>query len=361
MRHAPIVITRMIKTDIGFQYFFSFFGSGKDALAQLRDIVYRNGTRDKLIESVAELLRSQHITSKLEAEAYSPSRPAADTGVPYTTPEKALFQPSAQDSCDIVATRPNAQDELSLLPSQSSSSHGLSDAPSPVVLSLEATGSQILECDDIFQHEATASPRTIVEPSDRLLSIAHRQDDEHATSSTKTTDSTTPTTAGLDVVPHTRLQSSSSTTTLQDLLRAGTYPLQKASGIAGLLKSQSHRMGALLASESKGYYERVSGMWAGERVHYDASESRVRDEQNEDREDEERGANYGDRFRAHFALPPTERLHASYYGYLHRLIPIYGKIYIGDNKVCFRSLLPGSRTKVILSILGEFQVANECR
>ena len=57
---------------------------------------------------------------------------------------------------------------------------------------------------------------------------------------------------------------------------------------------------------------------------------------------------YGDRFRAHFAL--TEKLQATYYGYLHRVLPLYGKIYIGERHFCFRSLLPGTKTKLILPL-----------
>jgi len=91
-------------------------------------------------------------------------------------------------------------------------------------------------------------------------------------------------------------------------------------------------------------------MWAGERVHYDEFEGRVYDDQI-DHEDDEKGGKYGNRFRAHFALPASERLHASYYGYLHRLVPVYGKIYIGDTKMCFRGLLPGSRTKVSFAVI----------
>lgn len=139
----------------------------------------------------------------------------------------------------------------------------------------------------------------------------------------------------------------SSTSTLHELVRAGSYPLQKASGLAGLLKIQSLRMGSLLANESKEYYGKVMSMWTGETTHYDEFEGRVEDEDlNEDKEDAQRGSQHGERFRAHFTLPPTEKLQATYYGYLQRLLPIYGKVYIGDTKFCFRSLLPGIKTKV---------------
>lgn len=145
----------------------------------------------------------------------------------------------------------------------------------------------------------------------------------------------------------TSVRQSSSAAALQDLVRVGAYPLQRASTLAGLLKIQSRRMGSLLANESKGYYGKVMSMWAGERMHYDEFEGRIsNDDFGEDKEDEEDGSHYGDRYRAHFTLPDSEKLQATYHGYLHRVVPIYGKIYIGDKKLCFRSLVPGIRTKV---------------
>ena len=73
-------------------------------------------------------------------------------------------------------------------------------------------------------------------------------------------------------------------------------------------------------------------------------------DQDVDPEDDEANVGYGDRFRAHFALPPSEKLQATYFGYLHRVLPLYGKIYVSNRKFCFRSLLPGTRTKLILPL-----------
>jgi sterol 3beta-glucosyltransferase len=99
-----------------------------------------------------------------------------------------------------------------------------------------------------------------------------------------------------------------------------------------------------------GYIEKVSGMWAGGRRHYGETEGVLPDNQDVDPEDKEDGVKHGDRFRAHFALPSTERLQATYYAYLHRVLPLYGKIYISQKKLCFRSLIPGTRTKLILPL-----------
>lgn len=142
-------------------------------------------------------------------------------------------------------------------------------------------------------------------------------------------------------------ESSASTPTLQELVKVGAYPLQRAAGFAGYLKNRSKRMSNLLATESMGYIEKVSGMWQGGRRHYHDSPGVMSDELMDDAEDEaDDTAGHGERFRAHFAFHPTEKLQATYFGYLHRVLPLYGKIYISNRSFCFRSLLPGTRTKV---------------
>ncbi|KKY28171.1 putative udp-glucose:sterol glycosyltransferase [Phaeomoniella chlamydospora] len=137
---------------------------------------------------------------------------------------------------------------------------------------------------------------------------------------------------------------------LQDIIKAGSYPLQRAAGFAEYLKNRSKKMSTLLASESMGYYEKVSGMWAGGHKHYGENEGIMPDDNAVDPEDEEESVGHGDRFRTHFALPPSEKLQATYFGFLHRVLPLYGKIYISNRKFCFRSLLPGTKTKLILPL-----------
>ncbi|KAI9641319.1 Sterol 3-beta-glucosyltransferase [Ciborinia camelliae] len=140
---------------------------------------------------------------------------------------------------------------------------------------------------------------------------------------------------------------------LQSLVKAGTYPLQRVSGFAGYLNRHSKRVSTLLATESMGYVEKVSGMWKGGKKHYEEPHGMPRDKDSPgigDDDDNQDGATPADRFRGHFALPFDEKLHAAYFGYLHRVLPLYGKIYISDRSFCFRSLLPGSRTKVILPL-----------
>ncbi|EAQ92099.1 hypothetical protein CHGG_00334 [Chaetomium globosum CBS 148.51] len=129
----------------------------------------------------------------------------------------------------------------------------------------------------------------------------------------------------------------------------GVYPFRKANALIGYLDRHSRRMSTLLATESMGYVEKVSGMWKGGGKHYDEPHGLRTDEEDVGDDPEDR-ANSEARFQAHFALPETEKLHAAYFGHLMRVLPLYGKIYISDRHFCFRSLLPGTRTKLILPL-----------
>ena len=146
------------------------------------------------------------------------------------------------------------------------------------------------------------------------------------------------------------LQHSSSSPTLQHLVKAGSYPLQRAAGFADYLRNRSTRMSRLLATESMGYVEKVSGMWTGGRKHYGGGERLGPEDRSHTLDDEDDPGGFGSRFRAHFALPASEKLQATFFGYLHRVLPLYGKVYISNRKFCFRSLLPGTRTKMILPL-----------
>ena len=142
---------------------------------------------------------------------------------------------------------------------------------------------------------------------------------------------------------HPRLSGSSSA--LQDI---ASYPLQKASGLAGFLRTRSKKMGSLLASESMGYYEKVSGMLAGGRKHYNTAEGLETGDQIHGFEDDEDAAKAAENFRDHFAFAETEILQSSFFASLQRVLPNYGKIYISGRYFCFRSLMPTSKTKIIL-------------
>ncbi|CAK9436451.1 uncharacterized protein LODBEIA_P10090 [Lodderomyces beijingensis] len=55
-------------------------------------------------------------------------------------------------------------------------------------------------------------------------------------------------------------------------------------------------------------------------------------------------------FHEHFSLFNSQ-LVASYYCHVMRGVPIYGKLYVSDYEICFRSLLPGVATKMIIPMM----------
>ena len=228
--------------------------------------------------------------------------------------------------------------------------------------STQASGSQILDRSDVFRsptiHQYEDSPTNNRDdlagsPSPNIQLRRPTRDQGSQSLPRHSQKSAELTTAETGVIADERpdhIQHQNSSQTLQQLVKAGSYPLQRAAGFAGYLRTRSKRMSNLLATESMGYVEKVSGMWAGGGKHYGDDEGVMPDDRLEDLEDEEDAVGHGDRFRAHFALPASEKLQATYFGYLHRVLPLYGKIYISNRKFCFRSLLPGTRTKMILPL-----------
>ena len=230
----------------------------------------------------------------------------------------------------------------------------LSPTSSPPTTAVHISASQILSRSDLFLFPTVTSPGNVPSaPRNHARSTAEIVE-KHSLPST---DIRGPFPAGLEGTQYAegeetndRLPRTASSSDLQDGLSTGAKPLQRAADLAGYLKSASTRMSKLLAGESMGYLEKVSGMWTASRQHYNEDERVVSEDRLLDLEGEETDCGHGDRFRAHFALPATERLRATYFGFLHRVLPLYGKIYISDRKFCFRSLLPGTRTKMILPL-----------
>lgn len=102
------------------------------------------------------------------------------------------------------------------------------------------------------------------------------------------------------------------TPSLQSITKMGTYPLQRAGAFADYLNKTSKRMSSLLATESMGYVEKVSGMWKGGGKHYDEPAGLRVDDDDLEEDADGKVQTSMERFRAHFALPDTERLHATY-------------------------------------------------
>ncbi|CEJ82950.1 Putative Autophagy protein 26 [[Torrubiella] hemipterigena] len=221
----------------------------------------------------------------------------------------------------------------------------LSSPDDPSCLSLATSGnedtsaSQILKGSDAFQ-----SPTMLQPPAELLTETAMPVREKSGRMKHAAT------------VPVDNLEDSQSreavpsTPTLQSITKMGTYPLQRAGAFADYLNKTSKRMSSLLATESMGYVEKVSGMWKGGGKHYDEPAGLRPDDDDLEVDSDGKVQTSMERFRAHFALPETERLQATYFGYILRVLPLYGKIYISDRSFCFRSLLPGTRTKLILPL-----------
>ncbi|KAF2764195.1 hypothetical protein EJ03DRAFT_355973 [Teratosphaeria nubilosa] len=142
-------------------------------------------------------------------------------------------------------------------------------------------------------------------------------------------------------------------------------PLQQ---VAGLYDSVKNRGISYLGSSPKDYYNKFSTAFAGGQKHYPSSDSShpLRpserdsiDSEAEREEDELDNAEHERRFQEHFALPESEKLVAVFYCWLHRVLPLYGKIYIGTSYFCFRSLLYGTRTKLKVAFKNIVNVEKE--
>ncbi|KAK0303970.1 Sterol 3-beta-glucosyltransferase [Friedmanniomyces endolithicus] len=125
-------------------------------------------------------------------------------------------------------------------------------------------------------------------------------------------------------------------------------PLQYAYGLADHMRSQGKRGLSYLGSSPKDYYTKFSGAMAGGKRHYSEADGLAPESHIEDPEDDLDTVEHERRFQQHFALPESERLLAVYYCSLHRVLPLYGKAYVGTRNFCFRSLLYGTRTKMVI-------------
>ncbi|KAG0664366.1 Sterol 3-beta-glucosyltransferase [Maudiozyma exigua] len=96
----------------------------------------------------------------------------------------------------------------------------------------------------------------------------------------------------------------------------------------------------------------LSDMWKAKPQHYENSSYTFRDLNNKDTNNikGKDSLDATERFRDHFKLPKERELLSTYYGYLNKNVPTYGKLYLGDSVLCFRSLIPGSHTTMILPI-----------
>ncbi|OJJ56851.1 hypothetical protein ASPSYDRAFT_33013 [Aspergillus sydowii CBS 593.65] len=334
------------------EYYFTFFDSGRDAFNLLKGLIRDTPTKDPspskspLPGNTANHNRSRgsqsrwSVTSGGKPQGTPPRRRSASTGVlsADTGIEKSPRMKQQDSSTSFVNPIDQITESSAVLQSMTDTTE---------------SASQILNRSDVF-HSPTIQTwqrraSDAAKPNRRSSDEMARSIIEHAPDglSQEREDLYAAYSSEQGSKDASKLYSPAA---FNDLVRAGSYPLQRAAGFAEYLKSRSREMSTLLATESMGYIEKVSGMWAGGRRHYGDLEGVLPDDRALYPETTEESVRDGNRFRAHFALPPTEKLGAAYFAYLHRALPLYGKIYISQNRVCFRSLLPGTRTKMILPL-----------
>ncbi|KAI0010732.1 glycosyltransferase family 1 protein [Xylariaceae sp. FL0662B] len=371
------------------EYFFSFFSFGKEAINVLRILVDDTSKQQQSSSANSNLPRQREPEDAARQRSPSARRPSGErkspkrrdhvraTLVPMSphSPREPSPRPSCEAahssfdafrqfgrSLDIDCVTRDGSPRRSYSANRSSSKnrahesaasqkestdsyvHSLEDPSMSGLSNEDPSGSQILRGSEVFHRPTLRRSISASRDSGRGKSSSKRVPREKP-AAMQTYDMHHAATTGHIDDPGDGEKEGQTAPGLQNLAKMGAYPLQRAGLFANYLNQTSRQMSNLLATQSMGYVEKVSGMWKGGRKHYhEAAALRVDDELDEDDDVD------NDRFRAHFALPESEKLQATYYGYIVRVLPLYGKVYISDRHFCFRSLLLGTRTKLILPL-----------
>ncbi|KAK5115722.1 hypothetical protein LTR62_000811 [Meristemomyces frigidus] len=159
--------------------------------------------------------------------------------------------------------------------------------------------------------------------------------------------------------PPTRPSNATLQASAQPKLVTLATPLQYAYGLANQVSNTTTRGLSYLGSSPKEYYSRFSDALAGGKRHYSEAEGLSVEDSIDDPESHLDTSEHERRFREHFGLADSEKLVAVFYCSLHRVLPLYGKVYIGTRSFCFRSLLYGTRTKLVVPFKDILNVEKE--
>ncbi|KAF2152471.1 glycosyltransferase family 1 protein [Myriangium duriaei CBS 260.36] len=371
---AETIKIRVIDNDETFavdEYFFSFFSFGKDAFNVLKIMTQDTAAAKALaeqnlpIDSPATIVAasSQPVNVKPPSanlsvpDIHGRSQAASSLGRIYMEERSGIsYLRSRSPNADSTPKSPesSATADESGVPSITAESTDLSES--------DPSGSRILSGSGVFR-DPTLAASAVKRTTEHKTSVA---EDSTASSRSVSLDrqtgdrlhvenhGTEPSSrhSGARAIPRAAperptepRQSSSYSESLGGFMRAGSYPIQRATD---LLRDQGKRMSNLLSSSPRGYYEKVYGMWAGGKKHYADADGLQGEDYVYDPDEESDTAQAEARFRDYFALPVSEKLVATYFAHILRVLPLYGKIYIGSTKLCFRSLLPGTRTKLVI-------------
>lgn len=139
------------------------------------------------------------------------------------------------------------------------------------------------------------------------------------------------------------------TTASGRVIRGIAAPLQHAFTVAGMVRTSSQKVGSYLSSSPKDYLGRWSGAISGGKKHYSDVEGLAPDDSVRELESEGDIETDQLRFQSHFGLPHTDRLASTFFCWLHKTVPLYGKVYMSKRHFCFRSLWYGTKIKLVIS------------
>jgi sterol 3beta-glucosyltransferase len=291
-------------------------------------------------EPVRATLLPHHEESSSRRSSFESRRSSAEVGRPRSTSRSSSRGREKESRRVRSPTRMMSED------SQMSdwNDHGTESSAAGVqsMADSNVSASQILNGSDVF-----IAPTSHVIPRSRSRSEESRSRRREQASTEKALQ---PQESGQIVDKNSGPSTVQSAFALNSILRAGSYPIGRASELANIIKDQSRRLSTQVTSQSMDYLEKISGMWQAPTRHYGPVEGMPSDDDDPNGTGNMDTEHHSQRFREHFALPDSERLVASYFGSFWRVLPLYGKIYISENYFCYRSMLPGTRTKLVLPL-----------
>ncbi|KEQ73315.1 UDP-Glycosyltransferase/glycogen phosphorylase, partial [Aureobasidium namibiae CBS 147.97] len=336
---ADTIKIRVIDNDETFavdEYFFSFFGFGEEALRVLRSLTQETSAQRNVTATLSPASgltsRSARSSSELERSTLDLTHEREESTSSPITKWRSGQKQKQWDQFPRDASESNV----------SSSDQGNDSEMSESATGTDASGSHILSGSVMFHkptigkhHADNVASHNANTQTDVPFAPAKRAGKEPGAN---TLTKNSPDTQAQDMQ-----QSDSST--LGGLMKVGAVPIQRASGF---LYNSGKRVSGLFGGTPSEYYDKFSGMIAGGKKHYAEADELQPGEEVQDSEDEMTVREAEKSFRSHFALPDSEKLVATFFGFFHRVLPLYGKLYVGSTRLCFRSFMPGNWTKLVV-------------
>ncbi|CAK4032195.1 Sterol 3-beta-glucosyltransferase [Lecanosticta acicola] len=358
---AEMVKLRVMTSDDTFaldEYFFSFLEQESAAVETLKSLVQVSD--DKKPDTIGEDMAQPELSSKTKAIVGSPNAKSAARHIPSSS-NRNLRNSVSSNEAQRPSESPGPESMEDSTESFVTSSEHPSDSANEESVDAHMSASQMLFDDGMFQrptlrrpqphpveeHEdesddssrAPSTDRARFQPSTRQAgdgTIEVNQDLKHRASGEPGK------TASAATDPNAQLAQRSSR---GSLVRGISTPITT---VAGMVRSSGKAMSSYLSSSPGSYVSNWSAAMAGGKRHYTDAEGLAPDDSVRDPDQEGDVAAHEQSFRAHFALPETEKLVSVFFCWLHRTIPIWGKIYMGTRHFCFRSLWYGTKTKIVL-------------